>query len=159
MGGGKIEVRIDSGDRRVSSGLFSMSQRSVAGRERIMAAAKELGIPAEWHAVRHAPSDSDGGRWRLYQGIAFWLDAEPGLGKKMLSDAADYFRHPWSYDSLPRSAGFCFELTWDEERQKMQIDEHQCTNPEVLQAELDAAGYVPEPGELLSRLLKGEAPN
>jgi hypothetical protein len=149
------QVRIDSGDRRRGGFLLCFPEDGIQGREHLVAASKELGIPARWcRATRRAPSYPDAGRYFLYARTAFWLQAEPALGKRILSDVADYFCHQAENDGYPPSTIFLFALTWNDQTHAFEFRRDCFIPPDHLQAELANIGYTPVRDGVLASVLQ-----
>lgn len=152
---GIAEVCIDSGDRRLRGMILSWPEGPVPGRAFVVKAAAELGIGPEWHAPPFtAPSNPDQGRFFQYSRIAWWAEHEPPLGRLLLRQFAEYYRHPPAESGLPAGSAFLFMLDWDPKRGCFELSERaHAQERAALQQLVDELGYVPDAGGVVSGLL------
>lgn len=150
------EVRIDSGDRRMRGWVLRWPESRVPGRERLVTASKELGIPAEWHKPPFTtPSYPDQGRHWRYSRTAWWVEHEPALGKVLLRQLADYYQNPPAEPGYPPAAYFLVLLEWDQASARYDLGESwTAIDEEQMRYLLEHAGYTPTPGGLVATRLE-----
>jgi hypothetical protein len=157
---GVREVRIDSGDRRIRGLILTWPEEPVPARKYLLRAAAEAGIPSEWHRPPFtAPSYTGQGRYWQYSRMAWWAQHEPSLGKVMLRQFAEYYRHPPAESGWPPAAHFLSMLEWDE-RTGYQLKERPWpADRDALQSLLDDIGYTPEPRGIVAGILDNLRPS
>jgi hypothetical protein len=161
LDGGALQVRIDSGDRRTRGFLLWFPEERVPGRAFLLRGAAEEGIAREWHTVPRSPRPwRNAVHFRDYASTAWWLEHEPPLGRILLREVTEYYRHRSPDSRYHELRLFLTLLEWNQDRSGFQISEFMISfyDRESLEYELDSIEYVPQPGGVIEAWLASLEP-